>query len=101
VQRKTTWPVSGREASQALIKSAQNLKENTMTSTTISRSGTSHVLAPRAVLEALGRLAGGMADYWHRIRTERELECLDDRLLADIGLMRSDIRPLVWGEECR
>jgi len=32
-----------------------------------------------------------------RSRAERQLEQLDDRLLADIGVKRSDIHKMVWG----
>ena len=32
-----------------------------------------------------------------RSRIERQLDQLDDRLLLDIGLKRSDIRRMVWG----
>ncbi|MGE0211030.1 MAG: DUF1127 domain-containing protein [Parvibaculaceae bacterium] len=36
-----------------------------------------------------------------RARAERQLEALDDRLLADIGLKRSEIQRMVWGSENR
>jgi uncharacterized protein YjiS (DUF1127 family) len=32
-----------------------------------------------------------------RSRAERQLEQLDDRMLADIGVKRSDIHKMVWG----
>jgi uncharacterized protein YjiS (DUF1127 family) len=35
--------------------------------------------------------------YLARSRAERQLADLDDRLLADIGLKRSDIHTKVWG----
>ena len=35
--------------------------------------------------------------YFARSRAERQLDQLDDRLLADIGLRRSEIRKMVWG----
>lgn len=35
--------------------------------------------------------------YFARSRAERQLRQLDDRLLADIGLKRADIRQSVWG----
>ena len=44
-----------------------------------------------------GRIAGRVGDYVTRSRIERQLDQLDDRLLLDIGLMRSDIRRMVWG----
>jgi uncharacterized protein YjiS (DUF1127 family) len=34
----------------------------------------------------------------NRARAERQLEALDDRLLADIGVSRSEIRHMVWGK---
>ena len=45
----------------------------------------------------LGRIAGRVGDYVTRSRIERQLDQLDDRLLMDIGLKRSDIRRMVWG----
>lgn len=44
----------------------------------------------------LARIAAGMARYRELARAERELQQLDDRLLTDIGLQRSDIRRVVW-----
>jgi len=51
---------------------------------------------------ALGSTAGGhrrplakLATWRKRRRTIRDLEALDDRMLADIGLNRDQIRPLV------
>jgi uncharacterized protein YjiS (DUF1127 family) len=41
----------------------------------------------------LGRVRGFLA----RSRAERQLAQLDDRLLADIGLRRSEIHKMVWG----
>ena len=41
----------------------------------------------------LGRVQG----YLARSSAERQLSQLDDRLLADIGLKRSDIAETVWG----
>lgn len=68
-----------------------------MNTTTITRHGAGHGFLPASIREFFSRLANGVADYMRRSHTERELESLDDRLLADIGLMRSDIRHLVWG----
>jgi uncharacterized protein YjiS (DUF1127 family) len=45
----------------------------------------------------LGRIAGGVRGYLTRSRAEAQLEALDDRLLLDIGLKRSEIHQLVWG----
>jgi uncharacterized protein YjiS (DUF1127 family) len=43
-------------------------------------------------------LLGQMRTYLARSRAERQLAQLDDRLLADIGLKRSDINATVWGK---
>ena len=42
-------------------------------------------------------LLGRVKSYLSRSRAERQLAALDDRLLADIGLKRSDISKTVWG----
>jgi uncharacterized protein YjiS (DUF1127 family) len=42
-------------------------------------------------------LLGRMKTYLVRSRAERQLAQLDDRLLADIGLKRSEISTMVWG----
>jgi len=49
----------------------------------------------------LTRIAGGVRRYVTLSRAERQLERLDDRLLLDIGLKRSDIERMVWGGERR
>jgi len=67
-----------------------------MTSTTINRSGTQLGLSLRFVPTFLGRVASGVVNYVNRARAESQLEALDDRLLADIGVSRSEIRTLVW-----
>ncbi|HMT14405.1 MAG TPA: DUF1127 domain-containing protein [Aestuariivirga sp.] len=38
-----------------------------------------------------------MKTYIARTRAERQLRQLDDRLLADIGVSRSEITRMVWG----
>ena len=38
-----------------------------------------------------------VGSFFARSRAERQLSQLDDRLLADIGLRRSDIHKMVWG----
>lgn len=53
----------------------------------------------RVLPDFLGRIAGGVAGYVKRSRTEHQLEALDDRLLADIGLKRSEIHQMVWGRK--
>jgi uncharacterized protein YjiS (DUF1127 family) len=42
-------------------------------------------------------LLGRVRAFLARSQAERQLSRLDDRLLADIGLKRSDIRKMVWG----
>jgi len=42
-------------------------------------------------------LLGRVKAYLSKSRAERQLAQLDDRLLADIGLKRSDITKMVWG----
>jgi uncharacterized protein YjiS (DUF1127 family) len=69
-----------------------------MTTTTINRNGTLRGLAPRLMPQFLGRIAGGVVNYVNRRRAASQLEALDDRLLADIGVSRCDIRDLVWGK---
>ena len=42
-------------------------------------------------------LLGRVKTYLARSRAERQLAQLDDRLLADIGMKRSEISKMVWG----
>ena len=42
-------------------------------------------------------LMGRVKTYLARNRAERQLCQLDDRLLADIGVKRSEISEMVWG----
>ena len=42
-------------------------------------------------------LMGRVKTYLARSRAERQLGELDDRLLADIGVKRSEISKMVWG----
>ncbi len=42
-------------------------------------------------------LFGRVKTYLARSRAERQLAQLDDRLLADIGMKRSEISKMVWG----
>ena len=38
-----------------------------------------------------------VTSYVSMSRARRQLEALDDRLLADIGMNRSEIHTMVWG----
>jgi uncharacterized protein YjiS (DUF1127 family) len=40
---------------------------------------------------------GRFKTYLARTRAERQLHQLDDRMLADIGVRRSEIEKMVWG----
>jgi uncharacterized protein YjiS (DUF1127 family) len=42
-------------------------------------------------------LLGRVRTYLARSKAERQLAQLDDRLLADIGMKRSEISKMVWG----
>lgn len=42
-------------------------------------------------------LFGRVRTFLARSRAERQLAQLDDRMLADIGLKRSEISKMVWG----
>jgi uncharacterized protein YjiS (DUF1127 family) len=70
-----------------------------MTTTTITRSGARTGSTLRFVPDFLGRIGCAVANYVSRSRAEQQLAELDDRLLLDIGLSRSDIHALVWGKE--
>jgi uncharacterized protein YjiS (DUF1127 family) len=64
----------------------------TMTSITRGREATN--------TKGFGRSTGFMNRiriFLARSRTEEQLARLDDRLLADIGLKRSEISRMVWG----
>jgi uncharacterized protein YjiS (DUF1127 family) len=42
-------------------------------------------------------LMGRVQSFLAKSRVERQLSQLDDRMLADIGLQRSEISKMVWG----
>jgi uncharacterized protein YjiS (DUF1127 family) len=56
---------------------------------------------PRSFLHFVSRVAGSVGRFVTLARAERELGGLDDRLLADIGLRRSEIHRMVWGGRVR
>jgi uncharacterized protein YjiS (DUF1127 family) len=66
-----------------------------MTTVTYGREASRHGL--RFIPDSLARLAGRVNRYLARSRVERQLDQLDDRLLMDIGVKRSDIHRMVWG----
>lgn len=47
--------------------------------------------------EFVSRVAGRIVGYFARVHAERQLQALDDRMLHDIGVARSDIRNMVRG----
>jgi uncharacterized protein YjiS (DUF1127 family) len=51
----------------------------------------------RSIPDFLGRVTSRVASYVTRSRAERQLQALDDRLLADIGMRRSEIQRMIWG----
>ncbi|WP_342641955.1 DUF1127 domain-containing protein [Rhodoligotrophos ferricapiens] len=57
--------------------------------------------AGQAVPSFSSRILARVKRYIELSRAERELDQLDDRLLADIGLNRGDIRRMVWGAEAQ
>jgi len=67
-----------------------------MTTMSFDREGNADRLLSTAP-SFLSRIAGGVRSYISRADAERQLESLDERLLNDIGLKRSEIRHMVWG----
>ena len=53
--------------------------------------------AGHSVFGLLSNSYKSVASYMHRRRVQKRLEALDDRLLEDIGLDRSQIATHVWG----
>ena len=51
----------------------------------------------RAFTGIVTRIVDGVGRFFTLSRAERELEGLDDRLLADIGIRRGEIHRMVWG----
>jgi uncharacterized protein YjiS (DUF1127 family) len=72
-----------------------------MNMTTIATPTTRTSSGARNVPDFLSRVGAVVVNYVTKSRAERQLEALDDRLLLDIGLSRSEIRHMVWGESRR
>ena len=51
-----------------------------------------------ALVATVGQLAGNIADARRKAKAVSDLRQLDDRMLADIGLSRSQISAAVYGE---
>jgi uncharacterized protein YjiS (DUF1127 family) len=66
-----------------------------MTTTTLNRETSRN--GARATPDFLTRVSSRVVNYVSRSRAERQLQALDDRLLADIGMRRSEIQRMVWG----
>lgn len=67
-----------------------------MTTTTYGKTAAT-ATSSRPASGFLDRITARFGNYIARSRIERQLEQLDDRLLLDIGMKRSDIRRMVWG----
>ena len=67
-----------------------------MTSTTLGHKA-SRSDAGRSLPDFLTRGSSRVVNYVSRTRAERQLQALDDRLLSDIGMRRSEIHRMVWG----
>ena len=63
-----------------------------MTTVNIGRESSRNAVAAGSV-----GLMGRMKVYLARSRAEKQLRQLDDRLLADIGVRRTEISSMVWG----
>ena len=57
--------------------------------------------ASRMIANILGGAADFAVNYPSRVRAEKQLASLDDRMLADIGMERADIQSKVWGSYSR
>ena len=63
-----------------------------MTTTTYGRETSRHT-----AIEFAPGVLGLFKAYLARSRAERQLHQLDDRMLSDIGVRRSEIQKMVWG----
>lgn len=50
-----------------------------------------------SALDTVRHFFGNLLRYRKLARAERELAALDDRMLADIGVVRTEIHQRVWG----
>lgn len=66
-----------------------------MNTTTLNRETSRN--GARVIPDFLTRVSSRVVNYVSRSRAERQLQALDDRLLADIGMRRSEIQRMVWG----
>jgi uncharacterized protein YjiS (DUF1127 family) len=64
-------------------------------SRTTHRAATTQGLA--ILPDFLSKVSSKVVNFVSRSQAERQLQALNDRLLSDIGLKRSDIRKMVWG----
>ena len=64
---------------------------------TTTRTSLATTAGNRFVPDFLGRVSSRVTSYVSSARAERQLDALDDRLLADIGMRRSEIEKMVWG----
>jgi uncharacterized protein YjiS (DUF1127 family) len=69
-------------------------RRRTMTMITHGRKATQNAAF---IPDFLSRVSSRVDNFVTRSRAERQLQALDDRLLSDIGLKRSDIHKMVWG----
>ena len=67
-----------------------------MTTMSFHREGNADRLLT-AMPNFLTRIAGGVRRYLSKADAARQLEALDERLLNDIGLKRSEIQHMIWG----
>lgn len=50
-----------------------------------------------SLLGRIRRFFANLNEAWQLARAERDLNALDDRMLNDIGIRRSEIHDRVWG----
>ena len=62
----------------------------------VYRSHLAHVDAGTKLGDAVARVVATVRTWWDRASTRRELRALDDRLLADVGMSRSEMAKPFW-----